>query len=103
MPVAVGAAAPDARDDVFRCPFCYFLIKNTGAMVLNKTGNAGKQGQAPAGMTTFAMMLRENIPDIDGSCGHCHNIFLHCPESRNQPLPDESLFELRHVLGLGMR
>ncbi|HME52816.1 MAG TPA: VWA domain-containing protein [Candidatus Lokiarchaeia archaeon] len=68
--------SPDARDDVFRCPFCYFLIKNTGAMLLTKTGNAVKQGVAPSGITSFTMIPREDIPDIDSSCGHCHNVFL---------------------------
>nr|MDO8108776.1 VWA domain-containing protein [Candidatus Sigynarchaeota archaeon] len=67
--------SPDAREDVFRCPFCYFLIKNSGAAVLYKTGESGKK-PGSAGVTTFSMVPRKEIPDINGSCGHCRNIFL---------------------------
>jgi hypothetical protein len=69
--------SPDAREDVFRCPFCYFLIKNSGAAILKGTGmGASKKGQGPAGATQFAMIPRKNISEIDGSCGNCRNIFL---------------------------
>jgi hypothetical protein len=69
--------SPDGREDVFRCPFCYFLIKNSGAALLKGSGiSASKKGQGPAGTTQFAMVPRKDIPDIDGSCGNCRNIFL---------------------------
>jgi hypothetical protein len=68
--------SPDARDDVFRCPFCYFLIKNTGGMILHKTGGGSKETKGPSGVTNFVMIPRDDIADIDSSCGHCHNVFL---------------------------
>ncbi len=65
--------SPDAREDVFRCPFCYFLIKNSGVALMKgtTTTSTGKKGT-----TQFFMIPRKDIPDIDGSCANCRNIFL---------------------------
>ncbi|MEX2756060.1 MAG: VWA domain-containing protein [Candidatus Sigynarchaeota archaeon] len=69
--------SPDAREDVFRCPFCYFLIKNSAlALLKGSTMSAGKKAQGTVGETQFTMIPRSDIPDIDGSCGNCRNIFL---------------------------
>ncbi|NMC05932.1 MAG: VWA domain-containing protein [Candidatus Lokiarchaeota archaeon] len=69
--------SPDARENVFRCPSCYFLIKNSGAAFLkDAAARAGNKESGPAGMTQFTLIPRKDIPDIEGSCGNCRNIFM---------------------------
>lgn len=68
-------SASNAKDDVFRCPFCYFLLRGVPASLLPPV----KQVMDPAGaqkQTRMSLVPSSRVPDIEGSCGQCHVIFL---------------------------
>ncbi|MBD3187780.1 VWA domain-containing protein [Candidatus Bathyarchaeota archaeon] len=66
--------SPDAMEDVFRCPFCYFLLKVPSSYKI--LGKNHSESQHEVGTAKFSKIPRVQIPDIQGSCGNCHVIFL---------------------------
>nr|MDO8116744.1 hypothetical protein [Candidatus Sigynarchaeota archaeon] len=69
--------APDATEEVFRCPFCYFLIRDSTSSILSKFAKANAQVQSQSNQaTTFIQIPRDKVPDIDGSCANCRIIFM---------------------------
>jgi DNA-directed RNA polymerase subunit M/transcription elongation factor TFIIS len=67
--------SPDATDEVFRCPFCYYLLRNSSASVIAALTPQAKAG-GKKGSTTFMLVPAADVPDINQSCAQCHVIFM---------------------------
>ncbi len=71
--------SPEAGENIFRCPNCYFLLRVPRSVVklmdqeteTAPTGAAGGQEKT----TKMVRVADENIGSIDESCASCRNIF----------------------------
>jgi len=79
---AMWAKKSEYKENVFRCPFCYFLLELPEAIpkLLNE-----KPDESPkiriingSGSQTTKMLSypEEDIENINASCSYCHSIFL---------------------------
>ncbi|MEJ2279324.1 MAG: VWA domain-containing protein, partial [Candidatus Lokiarchaeota archaeon] len=78
---ALWAQKSELKKDIFRCPFCYFLIKiPTSALnLIKENGETDQKIKVINGVKKSTKMIRipnEKISSIDASCSYCHSIFL---------------------------
>ncbi|MHA1680191.1 MAG: VWA domain-containing protein [Promethearchaeota archaeon] len=59
--------------DVFRCPFCYFLLRVPASFKVVSQAKSSSKDEKSA---RFSLVPKEDIESIDSSCGNCHVIFL---------------------------
>ncbi|NVM35827.1 MAG: VWA domain-containing protein [Candidatus Lokiarchaeota archaeon] len=79
---AMWAKKTEYKDNVFRCPFCFFLLELPRAalkLVKEKTEETQEiividEDEKPD--TKMALIPNEKIDKIDSSCSYCHSIFL---------------------------
>ena len=71
------AKKTEGRENIFRCPFCYFLLKITPAYlkIVQNHKHKAKQKEEPKS-TNMLPIPPDQIDKIDASCSYCHNIFL---------------------------
>ncbi|MHA1792951.1 MAG: VWA domain-containing protein [Promethearchaeota archaeon] len=65
--------SPDANENVFRCPFCYFLLRVP--RILNILNQEKMKQKNQVKNTRFSLVPPDQVPNIDKSCGSCHVIF----------------------------
>ena len=76
------AKKTEYKENVFRCPFCYFLLelpKSTSILLEQKTENEPKIkliDETGIRTTKMEVIPEEKTDDIDASCTYCHSIFL---------------------------
>ena len=79
---AMWAKGTEYEDNVFRCPFCFFLLKiPSSAMKIaeikqsrlkSKESNLLKNGN----VTRMKLMEKKYVGEINVSCSYCRNIFI---------------------------
>jgi hypothetical protein len=78
---AMWAKKSEYKENVFRCPFCYFLLKlphSVGMLLDEKTESETKVriiGE-DNDITRMLLVNNEKIKEINSSCTYCHGIFL---------------------------
>ncbi|TFF88503.1 MAG: VWA domain-containing protein [Promethearchaeota archaeon] len=79
---ALWAQKSELKENIFRCPFCYLLLK-VPASALNKINRAENQDknkikiiEANKNTTRMAKVPDVEITSINASCSYCHSIFL---------------------------
>ncbi|TFF98706.1 MAG: VWA domain-containing protein [Promethearchaeota archaeon] len=71
------AQKTEGKSNIFRCPFCYFLLRIPQAYVNIVHNNKKKAKQKIEPKTTEMIPVApEKVNEIDASCSYCHNIFL---------------------------
>jgi len=79
---AMWAKKTEYKENVFRCPFCFFLLELPRAalkLVKEKTEETQEiiiDGEDEKLDTKMALIPIEKIDQIDASCSYCHSIFL---------------------------
>ncbi|MFX1567386.1 MAG: VWA domain-containing protein [Promethearchaeota archaeon] len=79
---AMWAKKTEYKENVFRCPFCFFLLELPRAalkLVKEKTEELSEIKiieEDEIFETEFSLIPDEKIDEIDASCSYCHNIFL---------------------------
>ena len=79
---AMWAKKSEYKENVFRCPFCYFLLilPESIPKLLNESPDDGPKIRIIDGsdIKTTKMILypEDNVENIDASCSYCHSIFL---------------------------
>ena len=79
---AMWAKKTEYKENVFRCPFCFFLLELPRAalkLVKEKTEELSEikiVEENDISETEFSLIPDEKIKDINASCSYCHNIFL---------------------------
>ena len=79
---ALWAKNSEHKDNMFRCPFCFFLLKLPKSMSINKIVKDIKEKaktvkilHPDTNQTKMVQIPEESINEIDASCSYCHNIF----------------------------
>lgn len=79
---ALWAKKTEYKQNIFRCPFCYFLLR-VPSSVLKLIGEDLEKSQKihiieePKAQTTKMRLIPEKeVPNINASCSYCHSIFL---------------------------
>jgi hypothetical protein len=78
---AMWARNSEYKENVFRCPFCYFLLKvpKIATKLIEEKDNGKEKikliDDVSSNRTKMIKIHEENIPQIDASCIYCHNIF----------------------------
>ena len=79
---AMWAKKSEYKENVFRCPFCYFLLElpdSTGILLEEKSDTKPIIriiGEDDGKFTRMILIQHEEINDINASCTFCHGIFL---------------------------
>ncbi|MFX1339179.1 MAG: VWA domain-containing protein [Promethearchaeota archaeon] len=80
---SMWAAKSEHKENVFRCPFCYFLLKlpkSASKLMRGKEEESEKKisiiDDDDYKKTKMIEIDEKNINQIDESCTYCHNIFL---------------------------
>lgn len=79
---AMWAKKTEYKENVFRCPFCFFLLElPRAALKFARDKDEGTMGitimEDDEGKETKLMLIPpENVNQIDASCFYCHSIFL---------------------------
>ena len=79
---AMWAQKTEYKDNVFRCPFCYFLLElppSASKIIQEREGSEPKiklLSQDNKNGTTMILIERELISKINASCSYCRSIFL---------------------------
>jgi uncharacterized protein YegL len=79
---AMWAKKTEYKENIFRCPFCFFLLELPKAalkLVKEKTEDIPKikiEDDEEILETKFSIVPEEKIEQIDASCTYCHSIFL---------------------------
>lgn len=76
------AKKTEYKENVFRCPFCYFLLelpKSVAKLIEEKPDSEPKIkiiDESGINTTKMVMIPEKEINQIDASCSFCHSIFL---------------------------
>ncbi len=77
---AQWAKKSESKEDVFRCPFCFFLLKvpKSAMTILDSSSQRGNRIKVvPTVLKTIMVPIaQDQISQIDASCTYCRNIFL---------------------------
>jgi len=80
---ALWAKKTEYNDNVFRCPFCYFLLKLPKSVLklMDITSTSSNQkikilDVVDVNQTKMEEIPEDNIAQINASCSYCHGIFL---------------------------
>ncbi|MBY9005195.1 MAG: VWA domain-containing protein [Candidatus Lokiarchaeota archaeon] len=79
---ALWARKTEFKNNVFRCPFCYFLLRVPISMVKiiseyeKNTQKIKIIEDLEDNNTKMIFVRKEKITNIDASCSYCHSIFL---------------------------
>jgi hypothetical protein len=79
---AMWAKKTEYKENVFRCPFCFFLLELPAAaakLIEEKTYEEPKIkliDESGINTTKMALIPDYDIEDINASCTYCHSIFL---------------------------
>jgi len=79
---ALWAKNSEHKDNMFRCPFCFFLLKLPKSMIIDKLvkdvaeeSKKVKILQPNANQTKMLQIPNDHVGQIDASCSYCYNIF----------------------------
>ena len=79
---ALWAKKTEYKENVFRCPFCFFLLELPPAaikLIEEKTEEEPKIkliDESGINTTKMAVIPEDDVEDINSSCTYCHSIFL---------------------------
>ena len=79
---AMWAQKTEYKDNVFRCPFCYFLLElppSASKIIKERQESEPKiklLSQDSTKDTTMILVANESISKINSSCSYCRSIFL---------------------------
>ncbi|MFX1481136.1 MAG: VWA domain-containing protein [Promethearchaeota archaeon] len=79
---AMWAKKTENKENIFRCPFCFFLLELPRAAIklLKEIDEESQEikilEQEKGKITKMKLIPDEDIDQIDASCSYCHNIFL---------------------------
>ncbi|MHA1688272.1 MAG: VWA domain-containing protein [Promethearchaeota archaeon] len=79
---AMWAKGTEHDKNVFRCPFCFYLLKipksalKIAEIKLGKSKNDERTPLKPPKTTKMKLIPKEKVDSINYSCSYCHNIFL---------------------------
>ena len=79
---ALWAKKTEYKENVFRCPFCFFLLELPPAaikLIEEKTKEEPKIkliDESGINTTKMAIIPEDDVEDINSSCTYCHSIFL---------------------------
>ncbi len=79
---AMWAKGTEYSESVFRCPFCYYLLKiPTSALKIAEIRQANAQNTTKDTLkehkqTRMKLIPNEEVESIYGSCSYCRNIFM---------------------------
>ncbi len=79
---AMWAKKTEYKENVFRCPFCFFLLElPRAALKFSKDKDEESMGiqiieEDEDNETKMIPIPSENVNQIDASCSYCHSIFL---------------------------
>ena len=79
---AMWAKKTEYKDNVFRCPFCFFLLeipRTALKLVEDKTKESQKIKiieDNDKELTQMLLIDKQTVDQIDASCSYCHSIFL---------------------------
>jgi hypothetical protein len=79
---ALWAKKTEYKENVFRCPFCFFLLELPAAamkLIEEKTEEEPKIkliDESGINTTKMALIPEDDIEGINSSCTYCHSIFL---------------------------
>jgi hypothetical protein len=112
------AKKTEYKENVFRCPFCFFLlelpraalkfaqdkdVETTGVKIIEE--DEGKEAK-------MIQISQENVNDIDASCFYCHSIFLgdyqvyqcdNCSSFYHKPCLDKMVNEISACRNCGAK
>ncbi|MHA2339741.1 MAG: hypothetical protein ACXACX_20730, partial [Candidatus Hodarchaeales archaeon] len=115
---AMWAKKTEYKENVFRCPFCFFLlelpraalkfaqdkdVETTGVKIIEE--DEGKEAK-------MIQISQENVNDIDASCFYCHSIFLgdyqvyqcdNCSSFYHKPCLDKMVNEISACRNCGAK
>ena len=72
------AKSSEHKGNIFRCPFCFFLLKLPKSIIVSKFEEISgpiKIVESNENQTKMIPIAKENINQIDASCSYCYNIF----------------------------
>ena len=68
--------SPEAKENIFRCPNCYFLLRvPKSVMKLMDQSHEHDEEEQETKTTKMVRVPDEQVAGIDESCSFCHNIF----------------------------
>ena len=79
---AMWAKKTEYKENVFRCPFCFFLIElpRAALKLIKETAEESQEikivDNGEATETKVIIVSDNDIDQIDASCSYCHSIFL---------------------------
>ncbi|MBD3196817.1 MAG: VWA domain-containing protein [Candidatus Lokiarchaeota archaeon] len=79
---ALWAKKTEYTKTIFRCPFCYFLLRVPSSVLkligddIESTQKIQIIDEEEAKTTKMKVMPDNRIPKIDSSCSYCHSIFM---------------------------
>ncbi len=84
---AMWAQKSEYKDNVFRCPFCYFLLElpKSAVRLIPDEKDKNKKKEVPkiriieeevTDKTSIIHIAPDMVNEIDASCSYCHSIFL---------------------------
>ncbi|MBY8982434.1 MAG: VWA domain-containing protein [Candidatus Lokiarchaeota archaeon] len=79
---ALWARKSEYKNNVFRCPFCYFLLRVPKSIVKiigdheEKSQKIKIIDESKSKTTKMLFVIEEKVTQIDASCSYCHSIFL---------------------------
>ena len=79
---ALWAKKTEYKKNVFRCPFCYFLLKipSSVSKLIEEYEKKEKKIHIIEDMDTntakMELVPSDKVDEINASCSYCHNIFL---------------------------
>ncbi|MFX0030828.1 MAG: VWA domain-containing protein [Candidatus Hermodarchaeota archaeon] len=79
---AMWAKKTETMENIFRCPFCFFLLELPRAALkfvkeIEKESQEIRILEEEKGKTTHMELIPDpDVDQIDASCSYCHNIFL---------------------------
>ncbi|MFW9952403.1 MAG: VWA domain-containing protein, partial [Candidatus Thorarchaeota archaeon] len=78
---AMWAKKSEYKENVFRCPFCYFLLElpQSASLLLDEKGDTEPKikiiGYENEKNTRMILVNKDQITEINASCTYCHGIF----------------------------
>jgi hypothetical protein len=79
---AMWAKKSEYKENIFRCPFCYFLLElpQSAGMLLEEKSKPEPKikiiDEKDNNITRMLLIKNEKVKEIDVSCSYCHSIFL---------------------------
>jgi DNA-directed RNA polymerase subunit RPC12/RpoP len=77
---ALWAKKAGIGDNIFRCPYCFFLLKVTSKSIKQLESqltmdSKKEEGTEPTNSVKMVKVPEDKVEEIDDSCTYCSNIF----------------------------